>query len=222
MPAGTDVTVPPPLPSSISTVSVTSDSVKVAVTIFAESSVTTQVPRPLHPPPDQPSKSEPVAALAVSVTIVFGAYCSMQSVPQLMPGGFDDTMPMPLPASATISVFWRTKFAVAVLSASSVTVHVSMPLHAPVQPTNSEPVAALAVSVTVEPAGIDSVQSLPQLMPAGFDETEPLPLPVFVTVNVALFGSASGSGALLDRQTPATQSSPGGHSSFGPHAILPS
>ena len=109
-----------------------------------------------------------------------------------------------------------------VVSASSVMVHVPMPVHAPDQPTNCEPVAGLAVSVIVEPTGIDSSQSLPQLMPAGFDEIEPLPLPVFVTVNMALFGSASTSGVSLERHRPLTQSKPGGHWSFGPHAILPS
>jgi hypothetical protein len=45
-------------------------SVKVAVTVVAALAVTTQVPVPLQPPPDQPSKVEPVAGAAVSVTTV--------------------------------------------------------------------------------------------------------------------------------------------------------
>jgi hypothetical protein len=43
---------------------------KVAVTPVAALSVTLQVPVPVHPPPLQPPKTEPDAALAVSVTRV--------------------------------------------------------------------------------------------------------------------------------------------------------
>jgi hypothetical protein len=42
--------------------------VKVAVTEVAAVTVTTQVPTPEQPPPDQAENAEPLAAVAVSVT----------------------------------------------------------------------------------------------------------------------------------------------------------
>jgi hypothetical protein len=43
--------------------------VKVAVTAWSEFNVTVHCPIPLQPPPDQPLKDVPDAALAVSVTV---------------------------------------------------------------------------------------------------------------------------------------------------------
>src|SRR5439155_7493247 len=69
IPAGVLVTVPPADPRS-ATASVTGVSVNVALTVVASPIVTTQVPGPLHPPPLQPAKTDPAAAVAVSVTVV--------------------------------------------------------------------------------------------------------------------------------------------------------
>jgi hypothetical protein len=44
--------------------------VNVAVTVWAVDSVTMQVPVPAQPPPDQPAKTEPTSAAALSVTPV--------------------------------------------------------------------------------------------------------------------------------------------------------
>jgi hypothetical protein len=44
--------------------------VKFAVTTVAAVTGTVQVPLPVQPPPDQPVKVEPVAALAVRTTLV--------------------------------------------------------------------------------------------------------------------------------------------------------
>ena len=54
----------------------------------------------------------------------------------------------------------------------------------PVQPTSVDPVAGVAVIVTVVPWRYASVQSAPQAIPAGADETVPLPVPARVTVSV--------------------------------------
>jgi hypothetical protein len=42
--------------------------VNVAVTVVSLFTVTTQLPVPEHPPPDQPANVEPESAVAVSVT----------------------------------------------------------------------------------------------------------------------------------------------------------
>ena len=83
--------------------------VKVAVTVRAALMVTMHVPVPEHAPL-QPSKVEPLDALAVSVTNVPLAYSSMQSfevppalIEQMMPAGFEPTVPAPVPAPFTVS-----------------------------------------------------------------------------------------------------------------------
>ena len=69
IPAGVDVTLPTPPPAR-TTVSVLICNVKVAETVVAAVIVTTQLPVPLHPPPDQPVKVEPTVEAAESVTTV--------------------------------------------------------------------------------------------------------------------------------------------------------
>jgi hypothetical protein len=54
----------------------------------------------------------------------------------------------------------------------------------PVQPTNVDPRAGAAVSVTLVPELKSAEHAPPQLMPAGDDETVPLPLPPLLTVSV--------------------------------------
>ena len=57
-----------------------------------------------------------------------------------------------------------------------------VPLHAPLQPVNVEPVAAVAVSVTEVPPATECEQSVPQLIPG--PETVPVPDPALLTVRV--------------------------------------
>lgn len=54
----------------------------------------------------------------------------------------------------------------------------AVPLHAPLQPEKVQPLAGVAVSVTVVPLLNGLVQVLPQLMALGDDTTEPLPVRV--------------------------------------------
>ncbi len=77
--------------------------VKVAVTVFAASSVTVQGPVPLQAPL-QPVKVEPEAGVAVRVTTVPVAKDAEQVEPQLMPAGALVTVPEPVPAPTTVSV----------------------------------------------------------------------------------------------------------------------
>src|SRR2546426_6606887 len=69
IPAGSLVTVPLAEPR-VPTVNVTVLSVNVAVTVVAALTVTVQVPVPVHPPPFPPAKTDPAAAMAVSITVV--------------------------------------------------------------------------------------------------------------------------------------------------------
>jgi len=95
-------------------------------------------------------------------------------------------VPEPSPAFATLSVKLGSSenAAPTVFAASIVTWQLPVPVQAPLQPAKAEPLAALAVSATTEPAAYGSEQSAPQLMPAGEDVTVPLPVPVFVTPTV--------------------------------------
>jgi hypothetical protein len=61
--------------------------------------------------------------------------------------------------------------------AVSVTVHALVPVHAPDQPANVDPLAAVGVSVTAVPLLKVALQVCPQLMPAGLLVTVPVPVP---------------------------------------------
>jgi hypothetical protein len=184
MPAGDEVTVPEPAPDFV-TMRVYRLAVKVAVTVVADVTVTTQVPTPEQPPPDQPPKVEPPAAAAVSVTLAPWAIASLQSAPQLMPAGDEVTVPAPVPTLLTIKVYvLSVKVAVTVVAAVTVTAQVPVPVQPPPdQLVKLEPADGEAVRVTAVPWPTVSVQSAPQLMPAGDDVTVPAPVPTLVTIN---------------------------------------
>ena len=72
MPAGFDITRPPPVPEVLTLSS--SSGVNVALTIVAAFMRTVHVAAtPLHPPPDHPLNTAPLAGDAVNVTLVPGA-----------------------------------------------------------------------------------------------------------------------------------------------------
>src|SRR5207253_1418283 len=132
IPAGALVTVPDPVPASLTVRAKVG--VKVAVTAVAAETVTTHVPAPLHPPPLQPVKAEPAAGLAVRVTAVPLAKLAEQIAPQLIPAGLLATVPAPAPAAETV------------------TTHVPAPLHPPpLQPVKAELATGVAVNVTTVP-----------------------------------------------------------------------
>src|SRR5437899_921839 len=168
IPAGELVTVPLPVPALL-TVSARLGRLKVAVTVVAAETVTVQAPVPEHPPPLQPVKVEPAAALAVSVTAVPLGKLAEQVGPQLIPAGELVTVPLPAPAGVTVRVKVCTvKVAVTVVAAESVTTHDPVPEHPPpLQPLKVEPAAGVAVRVMVVPLVKLAEQVTPQLMPAG-------------------------------------------------------
>jgi hypothetical protein len=158
--------------------------------------VTVHGPVPEQPPPDQPAKREPAADTAVSVTPVPLSNFAEQVVPQLIPGGDENTVPAPDPVLATLNPCCAAKLAVTAWSACIATVQAFVPEQpAPDQPAKREPAAGVAVSVTEVPSPYFAEQVAPQLIPAGADETVPAPEPALATVKVRGVG---------DRQTSST------------------
>jgi hypothetical protein len=190
MPAGELDTVPVPAPVFV-TLSVgagANGSVKFAVTVVSELRVTTQLPVPEQPPPDQPVKVEPLLANALRVTVVPAANWALQVDPQKIPPGELKTSPLPVPVLLTVSVggpVGAVNVAVTVASALSVTWQVPVPEQPPPdQPAKVEPPVGLAVSVTCAPWLNCEEQVVPQLMPAGELVTVPVPVPDLFTVSV--------------------------------------
>src|SRR5207249_4723266 len=188
IPAGFEVTVPRPVPALV-TARVTLCSVKVAVTVVAAFKVTEQLPVPVQPPPFQPAKVEPLAGVAVSVTKVPLSNEAEQAAPQSIPGGLEVTVSLPVPPRITERVGrGAPKRANTVVLAVRVTVQVLVPAHPPpLQPSKVEPVAGVAVRVTGVPLSKDAEQVAPQLIPAGFEVTVPLPVPSRTTERVGRF-----------------------------------
>jgi hypothetical protein len=148
--------------------------------------VTLHAPVPVHAPL-QPANVEPAAAVGVSVTIVPVGKLAEQVVGQLIPEGELDTVPLPVPASVTLSkkfVGVVLKVAVTACAAFIVTLQVPVPEQAPLQPANIEPVPGAAVNVTMVPLAKLAEQAVGQLTPAGLLVTMPLPVPASVTVKL--------------------------------------
>jgi len=93
------------------------------------------------------------------------------------------TVPVPVPAFATVMVTGAVKVAVTATDPETLTVQV-VPLVEvqPVQEAKVEPVAAVAVRVTVVPLDSLLEQVDPQLMRLSLEVTVPEPLPALVTV----------------------------------------
>ena len=138
--------------------------------------------------PVQPVNVDPVAAAALSVTTVPCAKsCASlaHAVPQLIPAGLLVTVPDPSPPFETVSVRSSSNVAVTFRACDIVTSHV-VPVGAGqlVHPVNDEPALAWAANVTTVPCGKSSMQTSPQVIPAGLLVTVPDPSPDFVTVSV--------------------------------------
>src|SRR3989454_9468469 len=181
--AGVLFTVPAPAPA-VETVRAKTDE-KVAVTVVAAETVAPHGAVPLHPPPLQPTNTEPPSGAAVTVTTVPAAKLAEQIAPQVTPAGVLVTVPAPAPAVATVRTTADAKVAVTVVAAETVTTHGAVPLHPPpLHPTNSEPPSGAAVSVTTVPLKKLAEQLEPQLMPSGVLVTVPVPALETVSVKV--------------------------------------
>ena len=93
---------------------------------------------------------------------------------------------MPLPVPLRDAPMDQILVNVAVTSTSAVTsmAHEPLPLQAPDQPANDEPVLADGVSDTEAPETNGAEQVDPQSMPAGLDEIDPEPVPARTTASV--------------------------------------
>lgn len=127
---------------------------KVAVMVVSAVKATAHGAMPVHVP-DHPLKVEPAAGVAVRVTAEPFGKAAVQVAPQLMPAGLLVTVPVPVPASTTVS--WTagavSNVAVTVVSAAKATVHVPVPEQAPDQPVKLDPAAGAGVSTTEVPIG---------------------------------------------------------------------
>ena len=74
--------------------------------------------------------------------------------------------------------------AVTLREALIVTVHVPVPVHAPLQPANVDPPVGDAVRLTTVPDVNEALHVDPQLIPADAEVTVPDPVPALVTVSV--------------------------------------
>ena len=151
IPGGLLVTLPLPFPLSV-TVNANCEELNVAVTLSAALIVTTHDPVPVQPAPLQPANVEPEPAAAVSVTVDPLLKFALQVAPQLIPAGALVTVPVPLPAFVTVKANCvAVNVAVTLSAALIVTEHDPVPVHAPLQPPNVEPLAGVAVNVTCVP-----------------------------------------------------------------------
>jgi hypothetical protein len=105
IPDGALEIVPAPFPAfETDSVKVVGSAVNVAVTDSAALISTVQVEVPLHPPPLQPAKVEPLAGAAAKVTELPMVKGAEQVAPQAMPEGALVTAPAPVPALKTDSM----------------------------------------------------------------------------------------------------------------------
>ena len=103
MPTGLDVTEPEPCTMTLSANCPVATGEKVAVTVVAAFSATTQAPVPVQPAALQPVNWKPVAGVALRVTFVPAVYDSVQSAPQAIPGGTELTVPVPLTMTVRVT-----------------------------------------------------------------------------------------------------------------------
>lgn len=157
-----------------------------AVTERAELMDTVQLVEEPEQAPLQPANLLPAAGAAVNFTEVPELKLAEHVLPQLMPAGEDDTLPLPVPERETVKVYTGSvNVAVTAWAEAMLTVQVdAVPVQAPPQPEKTEPWAACAVKVTAVPEAKDAEQLEPQLMPLGDELTEPLPVPRRVTLRV--------------------------------------
>lgn len=160
--------------------------IKVASTAFVDDMFTVQIGELPQLGSLQPWKSEPSVMTARSVIDVLCMSDSVQSIPQLIP--VPVTVPAPLPESRTVRVCRVTsgvKLAKIVVVQLAITVQVALllfELQGADHPENTEPLRAVALSVTVLPSGA-FMMLLVQLVPQSTPDPliVPPPDPVLLT-----------------------------------------
>ena len=153
-----ELTLPLPVPVRL-TVSVKRCTLNAAVTDFAALMVIVQVMPEGVSHPLQPPKVDPLAALAVSVTLVPLSYVAVQVAPQLIDPSPEVTVPFPNPAVLTVSVTrWLGALTVSVVLAlapePSVAVIVAVPACWPVASPLASMVATSLLLLQVTPVPV--------------------------------------------------------------------
>ncbi|KJU85684.1 hypothetical protein MBAV_002121 [Candidatus Magnetobacterium bavaricum] len=185
------VMFPLPVPPFI-TVRVTSgvDDLNLAVTVLLAVMVTEHTLALGLSQPVQPSKVEPLEAVAVRVTALLASYCcvAMLSFHNNDPGT-TVTSPLPVPSFFTVKVTGASddlNLAVTVLSVVMVSEHsLALGLSQANQPSKVEPLEAVAVAFNCVFTSYSTVAISPFHDKGPFDEvTAPSPVPSLITVNV--------------------------------------
>src|SRR5215831_3154383 len=108
---------------------------KVAVTLRAWVMLTVQGPVPLHPSPLHPVNVDPLAGVAAKVTLCPLGKAVLHVAGQLIPAGLLVTVPLPVPATLTVSSWGiigggvKVKVAVTLRARVMLTVQGPVPLH---------------------------------------------------------------------------------------------
>ncbi|MGA8492268.1 MAG: hypothetical protein WB711_17715 [Terriglobales bacterium] len=145
------------------------------------------------------------------VTLVPGSKAALQVCPQLIPDGLLETVPVPVPASATAKTGRLLKVAVTAALLTNASLQTPMPLQAPDHPAKKEFAMGEAVSVNCVPSAKVALQVCPQLIPDGLLVTLPLPVPPSVTAKTGRSPKAAVTAALLTNaslQTPTPLQAP--------------
>jgi hypothetical protein len=223
IPAGLLVTVPSfGTLCTIVTESGNCAGVNVAVTDSAAFMSIVQGPVPLHSTlPVQPVNVLPLFGVAVSVTTAPPLKFAEHVLGQRIPDGLLDTVPLPVPASVTVSPKVDVAVNVVTMVDAEVTVTKQLGL-LPTQPWPSQlvkvlPVPGASLSVSCVPCGKLAVQVPGQLIPAGLLVTVPVPVPdssivteyvaaaVYVTVTVCAALITVVHGCVVPKQPPPVQ-----------------
>jgi hypothetical protein len=222
MPAGLLVTVPAvPVPASV-TVSANCCGVNVAVTDSAAFMSIVQKLVPLHSTlPVQPVNVLPLFGVAVNVTTAPPLKFAEHVLGQRIPDGLLDTVPLPVPASVTVSPKVEVAVNVATMVDAELTVTKQLGL-LPTQPWPSQfvkalPLPGVSLSVSCVPCAKLAVHVPGQLIPAGLLVTVPVPVPdssivteyvaaaVYVTVTVCAALITVVHGCVVPKQPPPVQ-----------------
>ena len=115
--------------------------------------ITTQVPVPAQPPPLQPEKVAPPDGVAVNVTDVPLLNAAVQVAPQLMPVGFDVTVPVPATTTESVGKLNVADMVAFALRVRLQVVAVPLAAHDPPQPVKSDVAAGVATMVKAVPDG---------------------------------------------------------------------
>jgi hypothetical protein len=186
IPAGVLVTVPLPLTMTLS-VNVW---MNVADTDRACVIETLHTPIPVQSPP-QPPKTKLVLGMGVRITCVWSKYDALH-VPDEHERPPRSAVTVPLPVTDTVRVCRGTNVALTTWLELNVTLHVfAMPLHAPDHPANADPLAGIAVNITVVPVANEPAHVGGQAKAPTSEVTVPDPKPCVTIVSVGFWAPPS-------------------------------